>query len=297
MRGDYISVIIPSYNRKKELGQVLDSYYIQKGVKEVIIIDDCSKQDYVPVIERFREKYKDIKTIYHRNESNKGAGASRNTGLGLASGKWILWGEDDAFLSPDYAQILLKVVNQHERTAAFGSIYYGITPDTPQKERDDLIYVQQHANKALFDYRTFESYFRLKTKKRKVPWGHALILTERSAYNGVRYYEDYKVNGLREETDAQIQLLKKGYSIVYDSDTCCYHFPTRKKGGQHTSGKMKSDFYKIRNNNIFWDRHYEFLKKKYKLKNSKASYKIRLIREILTGNAEAVRRRIALLLE
>lgn len=287
----FISVIIPSYNRKKELDQVLDSYYLQKSVGEVIIIDDCSKEDYLSIIKKYRKKYKHIRTIYYRNKTNMGAGASRNIGIKLATGKWILWGEDDAFLALDYTKILLETVNN--KTVAFGSIYYGITPEISEKEKKRIIMQQQKENKKLFNYDTFESYYRVKSKKKQVPFGHALILLERAAYDDVSYYEGYKVNGLREETDAQIQLLKKGYRIVYDSNTCCYHFPTRKRGGQHTANKIKYDFYMIKNNNIFWDRHYDFLKKKYNLKRSKISYKLCLLYYIWEGDLRGIKRRFS----
>ena len=39
-----------------------------------------------------------------------GAAACRNIGLVKASGDFILWGEDDAFLREDYTSVLLKKI-------------------------------------------------------------------------------------------------------------------------------------------------------------------------------------------
>ena len=261
-----ISVIIPSYNRVQELEQVLDSYYAQDNVKEVIVVDDHSSQDYGPVIKKYKEKYPAVITKYIRNEINSGAAASRNVGIKNATSDYILWGEDDAFLAYNYTKILLNFVN--EKTVAFGSIYYRITPDMNQNVVDEIIASQQSCDRKLFDFATFEGYYRLITNKTSVPYGHALILVNKTIYNDVQYYEGYRVNGYREETDAQVQMLKMGVDIQYICDAQCYHFPPR-KGGQHTSRVIKSDLYKIRNNNIFWNRHYAFLKEKYSLKRGK----------------------------
>lgn len=264
-----VSIIIPSFNRPDDLDTVLPYYFGQKDVKEIIIVDDGSTKSYSNIIEKYKDyNNEEVRFIYYKLNVNAGAGSSRNIGLSIATGKYILWGEDDAFPSNDYIEVLKKKISG--RSLVFGSIYYGIHPNMQFKEKEKVVMRQQNENRRLFDYDLLEGYYRLKTENDvRVPWGHALFMVEKEAYNNVRYFEGYKVNGYREETDAQVQILKSGYTIKYTSDTCCYHFPAKNSsGGQHRANLFKFEIYKIRNNDIFLNRHYRFLQKYFDLKKS-----------------------------
>lgn len=278
-----ISVIIPTYNRPDDLGRVLDSYYVQDGVLEIIVIDDASELDYSETINRFNKKYNEIPLRYTKNSRNLGAGASRNVGIRLAQGKYILWGEDDAFLAQDYTKVLLSKMDS--RKVLFGSIYYGIFPEMPLVEKGEIIEKQRNSNRPVFDYETFEGYYRKKMDDDSVvPYGHALILVPSEVYRHVGYFEGYRVNGYREETDAQVQMTKLGYEIIYTTDTECYHFPpVNKKGGQHHSNRLRYEYYKVINNNLFLERHYSFLKEKYGLKKGMLAFKVEFDLFVLKG--------------
>ena len=96
--------------------RVLPSYFLQKEVQEIILIDDASERDYAELI-TFGQKEADknnIKFIYYKNKINMGAAACRNIGLVKASGDFILWGEDDAFLREEYTSVLLKKIKNKE---------------------------------------------------------------------------------------------------------------------------------------------------------------------------------------
>ena len=56
-----ISIIIPTYNRNYILKKTLLSYYIQKYVKEIIIVDDNSNDNTKNFILDFSKKFKHIK--------------------------------------------------------------------------------------------------------------------------------------------------------------------------------------------------------------------------------------------
>ena len=268
-----VSIIIPTYNRPDDIASVLPYYLSQDDVLEIIIIDDGSSLSYENVIAKF-SKDKTISIVYHKNRINMGAAASRNKGLELSRGTYVLWGEDDAYLSSNYVKTLKSKI-QNNNLIAFGSIFYGIHPSMSETERQAIIAKQLASSNKLFNYELLEGYYRLNTGKDIfVPWAHALLLANKNAYNNVTYYEGYKVNGYREETDAQVQMTKNGYKILYTPDTCCYHFPARnEKGGQHSSSVLRYEFYKILNNNIFLNRHYSFLAKEYNLQCPKGCLK------------------------
>lgn len=276
-----ISIIIPTYNRSASLRAVLPSYTAQAEVLELIVINDHSSMEYTDTVAFARElcARRGIELVYLENEKNLGAAACRNLGVARARGEFILWGEDDAFLRADYTEVLLAKCRAADRRIYFGSIYYGIRPDDSDERIEHIKQEAWASGGQVFDYERFlVDYQKRVNADMEVPFGHALLLVPRAAYEGVQYAEDYAVNGFREETDAQVKLTEKGYSICFTSDTECYHFPpAADKGGQHGAGYLRFQLYTILNNNKFWDRYYAFFRKRYGLKHTKGWYKRRYV--------------------
>ena len=73
-----ISIIIPTYNCEKYISLTLDSVLRQKVDKnlEIILIDDCSVDATIQLIDTYISKYKNIYLL--KNTKNVGAGESRN---------------------------------------------------------------------------------------------------------------------------------------------------------------------------------------------------------------------------
>ena len=92
-----VSVIVPVYNVEKYLNKCLDSLINQTfNHFEIIIINDGSPDDSKQIIEKYKSKYNDfIKVI---NQSNQGLSASRNNGLKMASGAYIMFADSDDYL-------------------------------------------------------------------------------------------------------------------------------------------------------------------------------------------------------
>lgn len=94
------SVVIPVYNCEKTIKRAIDSVLNQTFSDfELLICDDCSRDNSVGVIETFLGQDKRIKLFKHKD--NKGSAAARNTCLKEASGRYIAfldaddkWGED-----------------------------------------------------------------------------------------------------------------------------------------------------------------------------------------------------------
>ena len=93
-----ISVIVPVYNSAKNLETCLFSL-VNQTIKdlEIIIIDDASTDNSKEIIENFANKYKNIKV--HYNSKNLGAGATRNVGLSIATGKYIGFVDSDDYVN------------------------------------------------------------------------------------------------------------------------------------------------------------------------------------------------------
>ncbi len=97
-----ISIIIPCYNKEKEISDniksVLNSDY--KNIKKIIIVDDCSTDDSARIIKEYSKKYK--KVIYVKTPNNTGCAAgAKNYGAQFAETEIIGFVDADSFLQKD----------------------------------------------------------------------------------------------------------------------------------------------------------------------------------------------------
>lgn len=113
-----ISIIIPVYNVQDYITRCLESIAVQtyQGDMECILVDDCSKDDSVLLIEKFMSSYQgriDFKLIHH--DYNQGLSASRNTGMKASRGELFAFVDSDDWIEPymyeELYQYLLKDPN------------------------------------------------------------------------------------------------------------------------------------------------------------------------------------------
>ncbi len=106
-----VSVIIPNYNHSKYLKQRIDSVLNQTFQNfELIILDDCSTDDSVAIIEAYRSHPKVKRIIY--NDKNSGSTFIQWERGALASvGKWLWIAESDDYAEPNFLEELVKLVN------------------------------------------------------------------------------------------------------------------------------------------------------------------------------------------
>lgn len=98
-----ISVVIPSYNRRECILNLLCDVYAQEGVEfEVIVVDDCSPDGSAAAI---RREFPQVTLL--ENERNGGPCVTRNRGVRAARGKFIV-GFDSDVTVPD-PHLLAKV--------------------------------------------------------------------------------------------------------------------------------------------------------------------------------------------
>lgn len=104
-----ISVIIPVYNVRDYLVTCLESVASQSYQElEVLLVDDCSTDDSVSVIQSFIDNYNGpIQFRLLRHEKNYGLSAARNTGLNAMTGDFVGFIDSDDYIKPDmYARLL-----------------------------------------------------------------------------------------------------------------------------------------------------------------------------------------------
>ncbi len=89
-----LSIIIPAYNEERSISQILGKIHqtrlIGETEKEILIIDDGSKDSTAEKCRQFMQAHPDLDIHYHLQPFNQGKGAALRTGIALATGDWII---------------------------------------------------------------------------------------------------------------------------------------------------------------------------------------------------------------
>lgn len=95
-----ISIIIPTYNRKEQLKECVDSILSQTYYNfEIIIVDDCSTDG---TEEYIKNNFDDKRVLYVKNSKNSGAGFSRKNGYSRSTGEYVIFCDDDDYYVDNY---------------------------------------------------------------------------------------------------------------------------------------------------------------------------------------------------
>jgi glycosyltransferase involved in cell wall biosynthesis len=101
-----VSILIPAYNAAPFLAETVRSALAQTWErKEIIIVDDGSKDETVAVARQFESA--GVKVV---TQPNQGAAATRNNLFKLAQGDYIQWLDADDLLSPEKIARQMAVV-------------------------------------------------------------------------------------------------------------------------------------------------------------------------------------------
>mgnify|MGYP005843933915 CR=1 FL=1 len=117
-----LSIIIPCYNEERTISKLLDKVLkadIGKVKKEIIIIDDGSRDKTLSIAEKYVKNKSYIKLL--KNKNNRGKGFSIRKGLKKATGDIILIQDADLEYYPsDYNELIKPIIN-NEVKVVYGS--------------------------------------------------------------------------------------------------------------------------------------------------------------------------------
>lgn len=129
-----VSVIIPSYNYEKYIEETIDSVRNQSEKNiEIIIVDDGSSDNSLPLIQKIALKDKRIKVLTHHNHQNKGLSESLKLALKHSTGDRIAFLESDDFWPPDSLENRLRILEATGADIIYGDIELIIEEDADPK--------------------------------------------------------------------------------------------------------------------------------------------------------------------
>jgi len=120
-----LSIIIPVYNEEATIHLILDKVKeveLMGGMKkELIIVNDCSKDNTKGAIERYKEQNAEFPIAYYEHEINKGKGAALHTGIEKATGEYLIIQDADLEYDPQEYNLLLKPMLDGFADVVYGS--------------------------------------------------------------------------------------------------------------------------------------------------------------------------------
>jgi GT2 family glycosyltransferase len=240
------SLIILTYNELQE-GTILcvESIYKYTNIDdfELIIVDNCSKDDTPRYLQKLKEKYSNIKI--QLNEKNKGFAAGMNDGLKLAKGDFLVLLNNDILVTPDWLERLINPLIQNSEIGMIGPIsnnsgneqgvffenlnnnnYIELTQDYTKKQQNEIYFTNRLA------------FF--------------CVAIPRKVFEKIGFLDENFGLGWFEDDDYCLRVKNNGYKIAIAEDCFIFHHGSLSFGkGANTHAKQNELYFNKKHNTIW----------------------------------------------
>lgn len=127
-----LSILIPAYNEEDTIQLILDKVrdvQLVNGItKEIIIVNDCSKDQTVAKIEEYQARNPEMDIQLFSQPHNQGKGAAINKAIQLCTGDYLIVQDADLEYDPEEYNLLIKPVIVDNADVVYGSRFVGHHP-------------------------------------------------------------------------------------------------------------------------------------------------------------------------
>lgn len=146
MKNPAVSVIIPMYNVERYVGECLESVLLQTFQDyEVIVVDDCSTDDSVAIVEEYAPKFEGRLRLFSMEKNSGTPGKPRNKGIELARGEYIQFLDADDFMILHALEALYTAAKKYEADVVYSAAHYLM------KSPDNVITLKDGEGKRLLE--------------------------------------------------------------------------------------------------------------------------------------------------
>lgn len=253
-----ISLIVPTRNREYTLRVVAESYYSVGLVDEVIFVVDASTDDTMSFLGELADRYPNVKTQILINKERLGASHNRMRGVRAASNPYVLFCDDDMFMTPNYGMVCLDKMTEYNAAAVSGRFFH-------RERGEPLGDAIRRFGSGLRRVRPFHPWTIFFNNEAVLdgdsvlPLTHACILTQREMvlkYGFDTHYD--RGNGYREESDYQMNLFVNGHKIMVTNDAHTIHLHRTEvtTGGQRIGSRFKRIYWSVVYTGYFYGKYW-----------------------------------------
>lgn len=215
-----VSIIMPSYNAATTIEKSIDTVLKQTYPNwELIIVDDCSKDDTLKVLEKYQDDPK-IKVI--SNQVNSRAAITRNNGLKLAQGQYLAFLDSDDLWSAD--KIEKQIAFLADKNACFSFTSYDCIDENDEDMRRIIRVPETISSMDLLGNTII---------------GCSTVLIDRAQTGDFSFV----VGNKREDMFTWHLLLKRGF-VAYGMDEIMMHYRVSSSSSSNNKFHMAVEYYK-----------------------------------------------------
>lgn len=232
-----VSVVIPIYNVEQYLERCLESIQRQTyGSLEVLLVNDGSRDGSDRIARRYAETDRRFRFF---DKENGGPGDARNYGIDRAAGEYITFIDGDDYVSDDYVERLLALVNGTgaDIVAVRMRKFWGETAEQEETREELRIYESTDAIKDMWYQKHIESTAGGKLYRREI-------------FEEIRY----PVGTLYEDLAVIHRLFYKADKVVWSSARLYYYFQREGSTMNCQFGPRKLDRLSVSRELLDWAR-------------------------------------------
>jgi glycosyltransferase involved in cell wall biosynthesis len=118
-----LSVVIPAYNEKATIREILRRVRAVPIRTQIIVVDDCSTDGTREILSELEQRDRELRVVYH--VFNQGKGAALRTGFREATGQIVVVQDADLEYDPEQYPQLIQPIIENRADVVYGSRFIG----------------------------------------------------------------------------------------------------------------------------------------------------------------------------